>query len=55
MKGRSYLANLTYGKATHLEGEGKAVAVAYMDFTEAFTFSHNLLLFMAWMGALSTG
>lgn len=37
MKGRSYLINLiSYGKATHLTDEGKAVAVVYLDFNKAF-------------------
>ncbi|KAK4811050.1 hypothetical protein QYF61_015754 [Mycteria americana] len=47
MKGRSCLTSLMslYDKVTHLMDEGKAVDVAYLDFSKAFdTVSHSILL-----------
>ncbi|KAK4826203.1 hypothetical protein QYF61_006147 [Mycteria americana] len=47
MKGRSCLTNLIsfHDKVTHLVDEGKAVDVAYLDFSKAFdTVSHSILL-----------
>ena len=47
MKVRSCLMNLIsfYDKVTHLVDEGKAVDVAYLDFSKAFdTISHSILL-----------
>ncbi|GAB0176376.1 mitochondrial enolase superfamily member 1 [Grus japonensis] len=47
MKGRSCMTNLIsfYDKVTHLVDEGKAVDVAYLDFSKAFdTISHSILL-----------
>jgi len=47
MKGRSCLTNLTsfYDQVTHLEDEGKAVDVVYLDFSKAFdTVPHSVLL-----------
>ncbi|KAK4832463.1 hypothetical protein QYF61_023510 [Mycteria americana] len=47
MKGRSCLTNLTSfcDKVTRLVDEGKAVDVAYLDFSKAFdTISHSILL-----------
>ncbi|GAB0190787.1 mitochondrial enolase superfamily member 1 [Grus japonensis] len=47
MKGRSCLTNLIslYDKVTHSVDEGKAVDVAYLDFSKAFdTISHSILL-----------
>ncbi|KAK4811897.1 hypothetical protein QYF61_014930 [Mycteria americana] len=47
MKGRSCLTNLIsfYDKVTHLVDEGKAVDIAYLDFSKVFdTISHSILL-----------
>ena len=47
MKGRPCLTILisSYDKVTCLVDEGKAVDVAYLDFSKAFgTFSHSILL-----------
>ena len=47
MKGKSCLTNLIsfYDKVTHLMDEGKAVDVAFLDFSKAFdTGSHSILL-----------
>ena len=47
MKGRSCLTNLIsfYNRATCSLGEGKAVGVVYLNFSEAFdTVSHSILL-----------
>jgi len=47
MKGRSFLTNLIsfYDQVTCLVNEGKAVDVAYLDFSKAFdTVSHSILL-----------
>ncbi|RMC06811.1 hypothetical protein DUI87_16258 [Hirundo rustica rustica] len=46
-KGRSCWPNLVsfYEPVTHLVGEGKAVDIAYQDFSKAFgTVSHSILL-----------
>jgi len=47
MEGRPCLTNLIsfYDQVTHLVDEGKAVGVAYLDFSKAFdTVSCNILL-----------
>ena len=47
MNGRSCLADLIsfYDKVTRLVDEGKAVSVAYLDFSKAFdTIPHNILV-----------
>jgi len=47
MKGRSCLTNLIsfYDQVTHLEDEGKAVGVVYLDFNKSFdTVSHTIVL-----------
>ena len=46
-KGKSCLTNLMsfYDKVTHLENEGKAVDVVFLDFRKAFgTVPHSILL-----------